>query len=173
MILNDSLVLDVTANPDFSQVEIMTSRKLPSTSATRCYFPEKRPFFIENADYFRTPIDLFFTRRIVNPTGGHPADRGKRVPIRWDFFERRSRARTDGCPTDNSDHLSKRETTSTIARVSRDIFKQSSIGVIYTDWEYPATSNVNPALAAVTSTGSAASDSRMKLSPNLTATLQG
>src|ERR1035441_4539541 len=31
----------------------------------------------------------------------------------------------------------------TIARVSRDIFRQSSVGAIYTDWECPATGEFN------------------------------
>ena len=34
------------------------------------FFPEKRPFFIENADYFQTPENLFFSRRIVDPQFG-------------------------------------------------------------------------------------------------------
>jgi hypothetical protein len=33
-------------------------------------FPEKRPFFLENASYFTTPIPLLFTRRIVDPQIG-------------------------------------------------------------------------------------------------------
>jgi len=27
-------------------------------------FPEKRPFFLENSNYFQTPIPLLFTRRV-------------------------------------------------------------------------------------------------------------
>jgi hypothetical protein len=33
-------------------------------------FPEKRPFFLENAGYFATPVRLFFSRRIVDPAFG-------------------------------------------------------------------------------------------------------
>ena len=35
--------------------------------AVRVFFPEKRPFFQENSSYFSTPINLVFTRRIVDP----------------------------------------------------------------------------------------------------------
>ena len=34
------------------------------------YFAEKRPFFLDNANYFQTPENLFFSRRIVNPEYG-------------------------------------------------------------------------------------------------------
>ena len=33
-------------------------------------FPEARPFFLENADYFTTETPLVFTRRIVDPHEG-------------------------------------------------------------------------------------------------------
>ena len=33
------------------------------------FFPEKRPFFIENAGYFETPQNLFFSRRDCRPAG--------------------------------------------------------------------------------------------------------
>ncbi len=68
-IVNDSLVLDVTVNPDFSQVE----SDQPQTTVNQrfeVFFPEKRPFFLENAAFFRTPINLLFTRRIADPQFG-------------------------------------------------------------------------------------------------------
>ena len=34
------------------------------------FFPEKRPFFLENTAYFNTPIQLLFTRRIADPLVG-------------------------------------------------------------------------------------------------------
>jgi hypothetical protein len=61
-----SVTLDLTANTDFAQVEVDEQR----TNLTRfpLFFPEKRPFFLENAGLFSagTPqaADLFFTRRI-------------------------------------------------------------------------------------------------------------
>jgi len=51
----------------------------------------------------------------------------------------------------------------TIARLSRDIFKQSSIGAIYTDQEYPAAKEFNR-IGGV--------DGRIKFTPSWTATLQ-
>ena len=69
-----SLTLDLTYNTDFAQVEVDEQR----TNLTRfpLFFPEKRPFFLENAGIFSagTPqaADLFFTRRIGIDTAGQP-----------------------------------------------------------------------------------------------------
>ncbi len=69
-----SLTLDLTYNTDFAQVEVDEQR----TNLTRfpLFFPEKRPFFLENAGTFSagTPqaVDLFFTRRIGIDTAGQP-----------------------------------------------------------------------------------------------------
>jgi hypothetical protein len=68
-VFKDALVLDLTANPDFSEVE----SDLPQVTVNQrfeVFFPERRPFFLENADFFRTPINLLFTRRIVDPRIG-------------------------------------------------------------------------------------------------------
>ena len=68
-VLRDHFVLDMTANPDFSQVE-SEDPQITVNQRFEVYFPEKRPFFLENEDYFRTPIDLFFTRNIQDPSAG-------------------------------------------------------------------------------------------------------
>lgn len=69
-----SLTLDLTINTDFAQVEVDDQR----LNLTRfpVFFPEKRPFFLENAGVFSagTPqaVDLFFTRRIGISDNGTP-----------------------------------------------------------------------------------------------------
>ena len=68
-VLHDHFVLDLTANPDFSQVE-SEDPQITVNQRFEVYFPEKRPFFLENEDYFRTPLDLFFTRNIEDPSAG-------------------------------------------------------------------------------------------------------
>ncbi len=64
--VSSSLNLDVTANPDFSQVEVDAQQ----TNLTRynIFYPEKRNFFIENSDLFGQfgfrQIRPFFSRQI-------------------------------------------------------------------------------------------------------------
>src|ERR1700752_3002733 len=72
--LTQSLTLDLTYNTHFAQGEVDEQR----TNLTRfpLFFPEKRPFFLENAGIFSagTPqaVDLFFTRRIGIDSLGKP-----------------------------------------------------------------------------------------------------
>ena len=69
VVLHDSLVFDATINPDFSQVE-SDQPQMTVNQRFEVYFPEKRPFFLENAGFFNTPINLVFTRRIADPSAG-------------------------------------------------------------------------------------------------------
>ena len=71
--------------------------------------------------------------------------------------------RSPGLTVAPSDPLGGSRQYFTLARVSRDIFKQSSIGLIYTDEEYPAANEFNR-IGGV--------DSRLKFRPSWTSTLQ-
>ncbi len=60
------VTLDFAINPDFAQVE---SDQLVVTANQRfpIFFEEKRPFFLEGIDIFRTQIQAVHTRTIVDP----------------------------------------------------------------------------------------------------------
>ena len=64
--LNSSLNLDLTINPDFSQVEV--DEQIANLDRFELFYPEKRQFFLENADLFANygydNIRPFFSRRI-------------------------------------------------------------------------------------------------------------
>ena len=64
-----SLTLSATVNPDFSQVESDTAQ-LDLTTNFALFFPEKRPFFLEAADTFSTPLQVLYTRQIADPDYG-------------------------------------------------------------------------------------------------------
>ena len=68
-VLGDAFTLDATLNPDFSQVE-SDDPQVTVNQRYRVYFPEKRPFFLDNASYFKTPVNLFFTRNVADPEFG-------------------------------------------------------------------------------------------------------
>jgi hypothetical protein len=149
-VLHDHFVVDVTANPDFSQVE-SEDPQITVNQRFEVYFPEKRPFFLENEDYFRTPIDLFFTRNIQDPSAGIRLT-GKQGPYSVGLISSDDRAPglavPSYCPATEtyplcSANLFRDRSYFTVARVSRDIFGQSSIGAVYTDWECPATGEFN------------------------------
>ena len=69
VVLKDAFTLDATLNPDFSQVE-SDEPQVTVNQRYEVYFPEKRPFFMENAGFFITPERLLFSRRIVDPRFG-------------------------------------------------------------------------------------------------------
>lgn len=64
--VTSSMNLDLTFNPDFSQVEV--DQQVTNLDRFEIFFPERRQFFLENADLFSSfghPFSRpFFTRRI-------------------------------------------------------------------------------------------------------------
>jgi hypothetical protein len=61
--------LSATYNPDFSQIEI-DGAQLDVNTTFALFFPEKRPFFLESADYFNSPSNLVYTRNVADPDYG-------------------------------------------------------------------------------------------------------
>jgi len=138
-VFHDHFTLDATVNPDFSQVE-SEDPQITVNQRFAVYFPEKRPFFLENEDFFRTPIDLFFTRNIADPSAGLRLT-GKQNGYSVGLMT--TDDRSPGLIVPDSDPLSGSRSYYTIARVSRDILNQSSVGLLYTDWEYPQAKQFN------------------------------
>jgi hypothetical protein len=66
MILSTSMNLDLTVNPDYSQVE--EDRQQTNLDRFELFFPERRQFFLENSDLFSnlgsSGAQPFFSRRI-------------------------------------------------------------------------------------------------------------
>jgi uncharacterized protein DUF5916 len=64
--LTPNLTLNATVNPDFSQVEAdATQFQIDPRQAL--FFAEKRPFFLDGIEFFSTPNNLVYSRRIVAP----------------------------------------------------------------------------------------------------------
>ena len=157
-VLKDSLVVDVAVNPDFSQVE-SDEPQVTVNQRFEVFFPEKRPFFLENASFFETPINLLFTRRIADPRLGVRLT-GKLGPYAVGAFviddESPGKSVPEGHPLEG-----KRAWFSTV-RVSRDLGAQSTLGFIYTDREFEGSySRVGGA------------DGRLKLAENWVLNFQG
>ena len=138
-VFHDSLVLDTTINPDFAQVE---SDEPQNTINQRfeVFFPEKRPFFLENSNFFGdTNIgvyrlsQLLFTRRIVEPTFGARLT-GKQGPWNLGFFV--ADDRSPGLLVPDFSSLAGKRAYFAVGHVSHDFGDQNSIGVVYTDREF-------------------------------------
>ena len=156
-VFQDALVLDATVNPDFSEVE-SDDAQVTVNQRFEVFFPEKRPFFLENANYFRTPINLLFTRRIRDPGAGG------RVTGKLGSYAIGGLVVNDKTPQESLDFpLSAAGETAVdgVLRINRDIFKQSTVGLMVTDRE------IGDGYNRV-----AAADGRFKLDQNWTASAQ-
>ncbi len=136
-IIKDSIVVDATVNPDFSQVEsdqpqFTVNQRFP------VFFPELRPFFLENANYFATPITLLYTRNIVHPEFGARVT-GKVGSTNLGFIAIDDRE--PGEVYQPGDALYGKHALFGIGRVSQDFGKGSNLGVIYTDEEFAGSWN--------------------------------
>jgi hypothetical protein len=138
-VFHDSLVLDTTINPDFAQIE---SDQPQNTVNQRfeVFFPEKRPFFLENSNFFSdTNIGIYqtskilFTRRIIEPSFGVRLT-GKQGPWNLGFFV--ADDRSPGLIVPDFSPLRGTRAYFGVGRVSHDIGDQSSVGAVYVDREY-------------------------------------
>lgn len=132
-----ALNLDLTINPDFSQVEV--DQQVTNLDRFEIFFPERRQFFLENADLFAdfgdNRLRPFFSRRIgvarneetgenvQNPIYGGARLSGKlnddwRVGL---LSMQSARDLSINQPTKNY----------TVAAVQRKIFTRSNIGMIF------------------------------------------
>ncbi|MSV29320.1 MAG: hypothetical protein EXQ52_11365 [Bryobacterales bacterium] len=157
LVLHDSLSLDVALNPDFSQVE-SDEPQVTVNQRFEVFFPERRPFFIENASFFQTPENLFFSRRIVNP------EYGARLTGKighWALGFLGIDDRNPGRRAVESDAGFGHRTGAVVGRVQREFLKQSSAGAMVTSREFAGNTNRVYSL-----------DTRIKLSSNWTVTAQ-
>lgn len=67
--INANTLLNVTVNPDFSNVE-SDAGQLSVNKTFSLFYDEKRQFFVENSEYFSSNFDLVYTRNIADPEYG-------------------------------------------------------------------------------------------------------
>jgi hypothetical protein len=129
--ITPSMTLDVTINTDFAQVE--ADEFQINLDRFNLFFPEKRPFFLENAGLFEVgvpqEVELFFSRRIgLGPNGeAIPINAGARVSGK------------QGSHNIGVLYMQTEEFEDTIprngfgvARYSHDLPNRSSVGAIFT-----------------------------------------
>lgn len=151
IVLRDAFTLDVALNPDFSQVE-SDEPQVTINQRFEVFFPEKRPFFIENAGFFQTPENLFFSRRIVDPQFGARLT-GKTG--RWAIGGLAIDDEAPGKRVPPTDPLHGQRAGIGMARVQREFAAQSTIGLLVTSRDLASSWNRVFSL-----------DTRLRLHPN-------
>ncbi|MGI8883016.1 MAG: carbohydrate binding family 9 domain-containing protein [Pyrinomonadaceae bacterium] len=178
--LTPSVTLDFAYNPDFAQVEA----DAPVTTANQrfpIFFSEKRPFFLERIDIFKTRMNVVNTRAIVDPdialklTGR----RGKNTfgvlyasdnaPGNYSLDERENLL---GCQqlrlaTPNANNICgierfvDKNADIGILRLKRDVGRQHNLGFFATTYNFPDRHN-----------NTAGFDGRFRLSPKIVSEFQ-
>ena len=137
IVFNNAFTLDTTINPDFSQVE-SDDPQVTINQRYEVYFPEKRPFFLENASLFSTPVRLFFSRRIVDPEFGSRLT-GK--VGNWSVGALATDDRAPGQTLSPSDPNYGNRAFDGVFRIQRDLGNQSRIGFLSTSRQFGSSWN--------------------------------
>jgi hypothetical protein len=135
VVLRDSFVLDFTYNPDFSQVE-SDQPQVTVNERFEVQFPERRPFFLENSDYFQTETPLLFTRRIVDPEVGIKLT-GRQGP--WGVGTMLTNDEAPGQRVQPGNRLYGEDADVSVVRIFRDFGEQSRAGFMHTEREFGET----------------------------------
>jgi hypothetical protein len=134
--LSPSINLDLTMNPDFSQVEV--DRQVINLTRFEFGFPERRQFFLENNDLFATPgfpdTRPFFSRRIGLALDS--ADNIHRIPILYGArvsgkLGEKWRIGVMNLQTREKESLGLPSQNYSVAVAQRQIFSRSNIGFVF------------------------------------------
>jgi hypothetical protein len=130
--ITPSLTLDLTVNTDFAQVEV--DEQQINLDRFNLFFPEKRPFFLENAGLFAVgspgDVELFFSRRIgigddgeIIPIQGGGRLTGKLGGLNVGLLNMQTSSVEGVTPGNNF----------TVVRLSRDLPNRSGVGALVTN----------------------------------------
>ncbi|NOT48989.1 MAG: carbohydrate binding family 9 domain-containing protein [Acidobacteria bacterium] len=165
--LSPNITIDAAYNPDFAEIEadapvVTANQRFP------IFFEEKRPFFLEGADIFQSPLRVFNSRSIVDPDLAAKIT-GKTGKTSFGFLAALDKApgnysederNNSGFRPAISEFLDEKAIFG-ILRVKRDIGKENDLGIFATYRSFVEQKNL---LAGV--------DGRFKFTPRMTAQFQ-
>lgn len=131
--INQDMVLNATLNPDFSQVEA-DAAQLDINNTFSLFFPERRTFFLDGADYFNSNLNLVHTRNIADPDYGMKLT-GKSGRHSYGLMQANDTSTSFMIPTNESSRvatLGDIDSDVSVLRYRQDILDNSSIGTILT-----------------------------------------
>jgi hypothetical protein len=162
-----NITLDAAINPDFAEIEadapvVTANQRFP------IFFQEKRPFFLEGADVFNTPLAIYDSRSIVDPDVAVKLT-GKTGKNSFGFMLASDKApgnfdendRNDPFVRPRIDEFLDKNASFGVLRLKRDFGKENHVGFFTTYRSFPEQKNL---LASV--------DSRIKFTPTLTGQFQ-
>ncbi|MEQ1606810.1 MAG: DUF5916 domain-containing protein [Pyrinomonadaceae bacterium] len=165
--INPSVTLDLALNPDFAEIEadapvVTANQRFP------IFFQEKRPFFLEGADIFNSPLQVFYSRNIVDPDVALKLT-GKLGKTSFGILAASDNApgnyseneRNDPNVRPRIDEFLDKNSLFAVVRVKRDFGAENNIGFFGTYRDFPEQKNL---LSGI--------DGRIKFTPKLVGSFQ-
>ncbi|MGH9945875.1 MAG: DUF5916 domain-containing protein [Pyrinomonadaceae bacterium] len=124
--ITPNVTLDMAYNPDFADTEadapvVEANQRFP------IFFSEKRPFFLEGVDIFRTSIQAVYTRRVENPD----------IAVKLSGKIGKNSFGVFGAVDDPLFNPLDKKAFAGVVRLKRDIGAESNIGFLATSYSYP------------------------------------
>jgi hypothetical protein len=143
-----NVTLDAAFNPDFAEVE---ADAVINTANQRfpIFFQEKRPFFLEGADIFQTPLQPFYSRTIIAPTAATKLT-GKVGKNSFGFLLAQDKAPGDYAEDDlltptqqaRAAEFLGRKASFAVLRLKRDVGRENNFGFFAAARTFPEQRNV-------------------------------
>jgi len=161
VMLTTGMSLDAAVNPDFGEVEA-DQPQITANQRFPLFFEEKRPFFLEGIDLFRTPVQAVHTRTIIDPDAAMKLS-GKAGRTSFGLMLASDNApgnfseeeRADPALLPGIERFLGKNAHVGVLRIRRDVGYQSSVGMIATGYNFIEKYNH---LAGI--------DGRLSVSPN-------
>lgn len=147
-VLTPNVTLDAAINPDFAEVEadapvVTANQRFP------LFFTEKRPFFLEGAEIFQSPLQVFYSRTIIDPDAAVKLS-GKTGKTSFGFLAATDKApgnypeddRNDPSVRPRIDEFLDKNATFGVVRLRRDFGKENNIGFFGTYRGFPEQKNI-------------------------------
>ncbi len=139
--LTPTLTLDATYNTDFAQVEV--DEQQINLDRFNLFFPEKRPFFLENAGFFSVgspgEVELFFSRRIGIASEGFQVPilaggrlSGKAAGLNIGLLNMQTESLVGQIVDDGTVEFDSIQANNfTVARINKELPNRSAIGALF------------------------------------------
>lgn len=139
--ISSDITLDLTLNPDFSQIEA-DAPQIDVNRRFALYYPEKRPFFLEGMEIFKFPqIEMVYTRRIIDPLAGAKLT-GKVGPVAYGLLTALDTSPTESLwEVHNGQSHTNDNALFNIFRLKTDVFSESYLGFCLADKEIDGSFN--------------------------------
>lgn len=122
--VTQTLTMNGTVNPDFSQVEA-DAGQFQFDPRIALFFPDKRPFFLDGIEQYAAPNNLIYTRRVVAPIAAAKVTGRVTRATSVAYLSAVDDVTTSATGRDHPVH--------NLLRAQHDIGTSSKVGLVYTD----------------------------------------